>query len=211
MVGEGRGRARGLRGRHRTTPDCLGTGKTDSPPGSTPLNCVTCGGSGLQLSGASKRKHTAAARAKEAAKWYETGAIKVPPGSKLTLEGPIKGRSETLVIIDDPMMDRKVAEDAIGVLSEFKKRSKMDIPTDFLEDLFGAAHPSAGLTGRDRCLECGSDVRPYRAEDHANDCGLVKMKKCRVCDAEMGLCFKVKSGRAWICRPCARAKHGSRR
>jgi len=203
-------------------PDCLGTGKLE---GTTPqFNCGTCGGTGLQLSGAPKRKQTKSDRTKEIAKLLEGGAITIPAGTKMSLEGPIKGRKATLMIIDDPIMDRteraRVDEDAVGVLSAFKKRhDELEADpkkrseagaatTDFLEDLFGTEDRRPATT---RCTACGSDVRRYQPDDHYKDCSLVKLKKCRVCAAEMGLCFREKSGRAWICKPCARAKYRSRR
>jgi hypothetical protein len=42
-------------------PDCLGTGKADAKPGEGPplRICEACGGSGLQLSGAPKKKRGA--------------------------------------------------------------------------------------------------------------------------------------------------------
>src|SRR6185369_10873857 len=61
---------------------------------------------GPQLSGAPKRKQTKSDRTKEIAKLLEGGAITIPAGTKMSLEGPIKGRKATLMIIDDPIMDR---------------------------------------------------------------------------------------------------------
>ncbi len=195
-------------------PVCGGSGKEEM----SIQPCVDCNGSGLKLSGAPKPKKKIKTIAEDVSATLKAmerrdHTMILLKGKRAEMLGPIKGRSTTMLIIDDPIMERAAADDAVDALHAAHEsggllgaieRSRGKDPTDFLEDIFDAL--STPRTETIACPWCGQDVRPGNPEDHANDCTQVRMKKCVECKGRMGLDFKRKTVWKYKCKACIRKK-----